>query len=264
MAAQTGSASIVDMTGRLDTTMRRNSANVDTIFSELRKSSVALNETVDQVRALATNPQVHQNLLDTTKGLAQTATTFGQIIQDLHNVTGNPQTQAQLRDTIANTDAATQKLNSLLHEFGATSSVYGVDPGATPAPAGSAAGRLAAAAAVGPRTDRRLDRRAAGATVQHVQNRLGAVARSLIAIQIRLSELDDYNPNSISQPLLATSQRGPQSDFNALILPHGKTSLFAGANDIGTPQTSWNVAVKQTHRRHISPSAPACSTRTSA
>jgi hypothetical protein len=72
-----------------------------------------------------------------------------------------------------------------------------------------------------------------------------------LAIQIRLSELDTYQPNSISQPLLRTSQRGPQTDVNAFILPSGKTSLFVGANDIGTPQNSWNVAVKENVAPHL-------------
>jgi hypothetical protein len=64
-----------------------------------------------------------------------------------------------------------------------------------------------------------------------------------------LSYLDAFQPNSIGQPLLQTSRRGPQTDFNAFILPYGRTSLFVGANDIGTPQTSWNVAVKE----HVAP-----------
>ena len=66
-----------------------------------------------------------------------------------------------------------------------------------------------------------------------------------------MSYLDTYNPNSIGQPLLATSNRGPQSDFNAVILPNGRTSFLIGANDIGTPQTSWNVAMKQTLAPHL-------------
>jgi hypothetical protein len=185
-------------------------------------------------------------LLDTTRGLAQTATTIGQLTQDLRKVTGNPQTQAQLRDTVANTDAATQKLNSLLRTFGGTSSVYGVDPGATPAPVRSgipgASSTGAPQAAPSPTVEN---------TPQNFKNRLGAFAHNLLAIQIRLSELDSYAPNSISQPLLRTSQRGPQTDVNAFILPSGKTSLFVGANDIGTPQTSWNVAVKENLARHL-------------
>jgi ABC-type transporter Mla subunit MlaD len=252
IAAQAGGKNIVDLTGALDSTVHRNTENVDTMFSMLSKASVALDETVDQVRDLASNPQVHQNLLDTTKGLAQTATTIAQVTQDLRNVTGNPQTQAQLRDTVANTDAATQKLNSLLHSLGGTSSVYGVDAGATPAPAGSGA---PAGGGVSGGTIAGTPKAAASPTganlSANLKSRLGAVAHNLLAIQIRLSELDTYNPNSISQPLLRTSQRGPQSDVNALILPYGKTSLFFGANDIGTPQTSWNVAVKENIAPHL-------------
>jgi ABC-type transporter Mla subunit MlaD len=261
VALQAGSKNLVDMTGVLDATVHRNSGNLDTMLSMLSKSSIALNQTIDQVRDLAVNPQLKQNLLDTTKGLAQTATTIGQMTQDLRSVTGNPQTQAQLRDTIANTDAATQKLNSLLRTFGATSHVYGVDAGATPAPAPAARSGAQRGAAPVPGGDvpggtiATVPNAAASPTVgtlpENFKSRIGAVARNLIAIQIRLSELDAYQPNSISQPLLRTSQRGPQSDVNAFLLPNGKTSLFVGANDIGTPQNSWNVAVKENVAPHL-------------
>jgi ABC-type transporter Mla subunit MlaD len=256
VALDAGSKNLVDITGALDTTLHRNTANVDTMFAMLSKTSVALNQTVDQVRDLASNPQVHQNLIDTTKGLAQTATTIGQMTQDLRNVTGNPQTQAQLRDTIANTDAATQKLNSLLRSFGATSSVYGIDAGATPAPgatggprAGAPGGGVPGGTIAG--VPNAASSPTAGTLPENFKSRIGAVAKSLLAIQIRLSELDTYQPNSISQPLLRTSQRGPQTDVNAFILPSGKTSLFVGANDIGTPQNSWNVAVKENVAPHL-------------
>jgi hypothetical protein len=88
------------------------------------------------VRDLATNREVRQNLIDTTNGLAQTAQTIAGITQDLRRVSSSGQTQAQMRDAVANVDAATQKLNSLLGSFGGRSSVYGVDRGATPTPAG--------------------------------------------------------------------------------------------------------------------------------
>jgi ABC-type transporter Mla subunit MlaD len=240
VAMDAGSKNIVDMTGQLDTTVRANRGNVDTMLSALSKSSVALNETVDQVRDLAANPQLHQNLLDVTKGLAQTATTIGAITQDLRTVTGNPQTQAQLRDTIANTDAATQKLNALLHAFGGTSRVYGVDAGATPAPVPLASGAAAAPAAS-----------PLAATVHRDAGGLAAIARQLIGIQIRLSELDAQRPNAGGQPLLQTPSRGPQSDVGVTLLPGSSTSLFAGANDIGTPQNSWNAGVAQTLAPHL-------------
>jgi ABC-type transporter Mla subunit MlaD len=240
VAMAAGSKNLVDMTGQLDSTVRGNRANVDTMLSMLAKSSVALNETVDQVRDLADNPQLHQNLLDVTKGLAQTATTIGAITQDLRTVTGNPQTQAEMRDTIANTDAATQKLNALLRTFGATSHVYGVDAGATPPP-GPPAAPPAAGASPQP----------AAAKVSRDMGSLAGVARQLIAIQIRLSELDGAHAGTAGQPLLQTPSRGPQSDIGATLLPAGTTSLFAGANDIGTPQDSWNAGLMQTVAPHL-------------
>jgi ABC-type transporter Mla subunit MlaD len=256
VAMDAGSKNLVDMTGQLDGTVRRNTSNVDTMLSMLTKSSIALNQTVDQVRDLASNPQVHQNLLETTKGLAQAATTIDQITQDFRNVTGNPQTQAQLRDTIANTDAATQKLNSLLRQFGAKSSVYGVDPGAMPAPGGTGVPAPARGGGVsGGSISSGVPTAATSPTVgdipQNFKSRIGDVAHSLLAIQIRLSELDAYQPGSNGTHLLRTTARGPQSDVNAFILPNGKTSLFVGANDIGTPQSTWNVAVKENIAPHV-------------
>ena len=258
VAMEAGSKNIVSMTDALNSTVHKNTANVDNMFHMLSQASTALNETVDQVRDLASNPQVHQNLLDATKGLAQTATTIAQMTQDLHNVTGNPQTQAQLRDTIANTDAATQKLNSLLHSLGGTSSVYGVDAGATPAPhpsgsnvpGGGVPGGTISSGGAG--ANAAAQNPTVANTPENFKSRIGAVAKNLLAIQIRLSELGPYNPNSISAPALQTSRQGPQSDFNAFLLPNGKTSLFFGANDIGTPQTSWNVAVKANVAPHLS------------
>jgi ABC-type transporter Mla subunit MlaD len=207
IALDAGSKNLVDITGTLDSTLHRNTANVDTMFSMLSKASVALNQTVDQVRDLASNPEVHKNLLDTTKGLADTATTIAGMTQDLRNVTGNPQTQAQLRDTIANTDAATQKLNSLLRSLGGTSSVYGIDAGATPAPAPAGSGAAHAAppgGGVPGGTISGVPNAAASPTIttlpENFKSRIGAVARNLLAIQLRLSYLDTFNPNSIGQP----------------------------------------------------------------
>jgi ABC-type transporter Mla subunit MlaD len=255
IALEAGSKNLVDLSGSLDKTVNRNTKNVDTMLSMLSKSSVALNATVDQVRDLASNPQVHQNLLDTTRGLAQTATTIGQMTQDLRSITGNPQTQAQMRDTIANTDAATQKLNSLLRSLGGTSSVYGVDAGATPAPAPARSGAAAPGGGVPGGSIAAAPNSAASPTAatlpENFKSRISAVARGLLAIQVRLSELDAMPAHSNGQPLLQTNRRGPQTDFNAFLFPSGKTSLFAGANDIGTPQTSWNVAVRENVAPHL-------------
>ena len=86
----------------------------------------------------ATDPRLKANMMATTQNIADTTQTLAALTKDLRTVTGNPQTQAQMRDTIANLDAVLQKANSLLGELGGTSNVYGVDAGATPgAPRGA-------------------------------------------------------------------------------------------------------------------------------
>ena len=263
-----GSGNLLDVTSQLDTDVRRSGPRVDRLLAQLNAMSVSLNQTVDQVKTLASNPQVRQNLIDTTRGLAQTATTIGAITSDLHNLTSNPQTQAQLRDTVANVDAATQKINSLLAQFGATSSVYGVDPNATPpaaVPAGGVVtpGRVPGAVPPGSRATsapQRIGAQPAQPVVLSspqpqalgaVRQRLAVAARNLIAFQIRLTELGPYDASKFTQPLLVTHSNGPQADFNLQLLPTGKFSVLGGANDVGTPQTSANFVLEQRLSRNL-------------
>lgn len=241
VALNQGSANINDLTGQLDLTVRRNSGKVDSLLASLDASARSLNATADSVQQLAQNPQLKNNLLETTRGIAETATTVASLANDLRTVTGNPQTQAQLRDTIANADAATQKVNSLLGDFGGTSSVYGVDRGATPAPGGSPQPGGAAGQRGKPNPS----------DVQaNVKNKLGSIVRNLVALQLRVSELDRQRANTNSSPLL-TRDRGPSTDINAILLPRGSTYLFSGANDIGGPAPSWNFAAMATVRPHF-------------
>jgi hypothetical protein len=241
VALEKNSATLTDLTSQLDNTVRRNTGHFDSIVTALDNSARDLNRTADHVTALASDPQLRSNILQTTQGIAQTATTFASIAGDLHNVTGNPQTQAQLRDTVANVDAAAQKANALLAQFGGTSSVYGVDRGATPAPVGT------------PRPDGTYPQRqgsslppgarptAPPGTVQaNVKNKLGDLVKNLVSLQVRVSVLDAQHAGTSGSPLL-TSDRGPQTDVNVIALPKGGTSLYAGANDIGS-RTSYNFA----------------------
>ena len=238
LAIERSSGNINDMTAQLDTAVRRNSGHFDAIVAALDASARDLNKTADHVSALASDPQLRSNILQTTQGIAQTATTFSSIASDLRNVTGNPQTQAQLRDTVANVDAAAQKANSLLAQFGGRSSVYGVDRGATPAPGGT------------PLPNGTFPRRPGapepgntpppGSAQGNIKNKVGTLVRDLVALQVRVSELDRQRTGTNSSPLL-TRDRGPQTDINLIALPKGSTSVFAGANDIGA-RTSWNFA----------------------
>ena len=69
------------------------------------------------------------------------------------------------------------------------------------------------------------------------------IASSLIAIQVRISEL---NTQTVCCPnALYSANQGPEPDINAVILPHNKTSLLVGANNIGYTPTTANVALIQ-------------------
>jgi ABC-type transporter Mla subunit MlaD len=254
-------AKIVDITNRFDDLAKTASPQVSTLLTSFNASATALNDTIDQLQGLSKNQQLRANLIDTTHYIAQTTQTISLLVGDFRNVTGNPQTQAQLRDTVANIDATTQRANSLLAELGATSSVYGVDPNATPAPAPSpvspgpgAAGPPGGAlppgsaipgATLPPATGTPLPARPLGGGPAKIRARLESIAASLVAVQIRVSELNVQNAQGYSSPLL-TPDRGPQSDFNLVALPKGRTSLLAGANDIGSATTSYNFSGLQT------------------
>ena len=236
VALERGSANLNDLTQQLDATLRRNTGHFDSIVAALDASARDLNRTADHVTALASDPQLRSNILQTTQGIAQTASTFASIAGDLRNVTGNPQTQAQLRDTVANVDAAAQKANSLLAQFGGRSSVYGVDRGATPAPSPLPNGTF----------PRRSGETPPGAspppeTAQaNMKNKLGTLVKDLVALQVRVSALDAQKAGTSGSALL-TRDRGPQTDINVIALPKGSTYLFAGANDIGA-RASYNFA----------------------
>lgn len=261
VALDAGSKNLVDLSGELDSNVKRNSGKIDSLLANLNATSLALNQTVDSVRDLAKNPQLSQNLLDTTKGLAQTAQTIGQITSDFRKVTGDPNTQAQLRDTVSNVDAATQKLNALLSSLGGTSSVYGVDRGATPAPAKGRAAPRTGARGNGPggnvpsgtiNTGPQSSASPTPAQLPNVlKNRLAGAARNLLAIEIRVGELDSAPSGNKNRSPLLTNDRGPQTDVNAVILPHGRTSLTTGANDIGSDNTTWNLYATEALRNDL-------------
>ncbi len=249
-------AKIVDLTARFDDLAKTAQPQVVTLLTSFNQSAAALNDTVNQLHGLSKNPELRANLIDTTRYIAQTSQTIALLVGDFRNVTGNAQTQAQLRDTIANIDATTQRANSLLGQLGGTSDVYGVDPNATPAPVPSPAASGAPTpiglpptplpgVTILPASGTPPPAGSPGAAPAKLRARLQSIAASLVAIQIRVSELDAQNASSFSSPLL-TKDRGPQTDFNLVALPRGRTSLLTGANDIGSAgTTSYNFAALQ-------------------
>jgi hypothetical protein len=266
-------ANVVDLTDTLNTTAKRDSVRVDTLLISLNKTSLALNETVDSIKSITSDKRLHQNVVDTTQSIAETTKTIAAITGDLREVTGNPQTQSQLRDTIARLDATAQKLDSLMATLGGRSSVYGVDAHATPAPydpnsriktrpgppygpASSPQSLPAANQWNAPAAQRAsasvADGNAAAQSgvfatplpARPPLDKLGDLAKSLAQLQVRVSMLAPERSGSANaaagSPLLS-SDRGPQSDVNLLLLPRGKTSLLTGVNDLGG-QSTYNFA----------------------
>ncbi len=234
------SANVVELSSTLNNAATTDSKKIGVLLDQFQATSVALNRSMSALQDLATDPRLKANILTTTQSIADTTQTLAALTKDLRTVTGDPQTQAQMRNTIANLDAVMQKANSLLGELGGTSTVYGVDagatpypvtvPGGTPYPAVPGASPAPGTSGVSPAARARL------------QGKLATLARNLIAVQVRLSGLSpQHNPGL--NPVLTSSQ-GPLGDINLVALPHGGTSILVGANAIGN-NTTWNALLQK-------------------
>jgi phospholipid/cholesterol/gamma-HCH transport system substrate-binding protein len=233
------SENIAELSTTLNGAATTDSKKVGVLLDQFNSTAVALNKSMTALESLATDPRLKQNVLSTTQNIAETTATLAALTKDLRTVTGDPQTQAQMRNTIANLDAVMQKANALLGQLGGTSSVYGVDQGATPAPLtvpsispypGAVPTTQPAHTGVSPELRANL------------QGKLASLARNLFAIQVRLSGLSpQHNPGL--NPVMTSSQ-GPLGDINLLLLPHSTTNLMVGANSIGN-NTTWNALLQQ-------------------
>lgn len=234
------SANVEQLSATLNGAATTDSKKVGALLDQFQSTAVALNRSMTALQDLATDPRLKANILSTTQSIAETTQTLAAMTKDLRTVTGDPQTQAQVRNTVANLDAVMQKANSLLGQLGGTSSVYGVDTEATPAPltvpstSPYPAAFPGATPTPGPGVSPELRSR--------LQGKLANLARNLIAIQVRLSGLSpQHNPGL--NPVLTSSQ-GPLGDINLVVLPHNSTSLMVGANAIGN-NTTWNAVLEK-------------------
>ncbi|HEY1656148.1 MAG TPA: MlaD family protein [Candidatus Tumulicola sp.] len=229
-------ANVVALTQTLNGSATKDSKKVDMLLDQLQSTSVSLNKSMSALQGLASDPQLKSNVLTTTQSIADATQTLAALMKDLRSVTGDPQTQAQMRNTIANLDATIQKANSLLGELGGTSSVYGVDAHATPAPP------VVPGASPYPMPSGPPGTPAPQSPQGHaqLQGKLANVARNLIALQLRLSGLSVQKSAGLN-PVMTQSQ-GPLGDLNLVVLPHASTSLMLGANSIGN-NTTWNAVV---------------------
>ena len=238
------SGNIVDLTGQLDDTMKRNGGRVDTLLTSLNSTASSLSAATASMAKLANNPQLRDDILKTTAQIAITMTNMSALSADLRHAAEDPATQGQLKDTLAHIDAVSQRASSLLGQLGGTSSVYGVDAGATPPPASAGEPIVPGSPAPAVPSPAPLEQKKEGVTLSPaVRGRIGALAQSLFEVQVRLSELSTKAAGAADNALLG-SGRGPQSDFNVVVLPHGNQQLYAGVNDLSANQT-WNLAMRE-------------------
>lgn len=223
-------ANIASMAQTLNSTAKLDAPKLDRMLGQMEQASVALNSSMHSVESLANDPHLKANVLATTQNIAQTTQTLKQLLGDLRGVTADPATQAHIRQTIANLDAVMQRAASLLGRFGGKSHVYGVDQGATPPPAASSPSPVAS-----PHPLSESERAAMSGT-------LAELAHNLISLELRIGELDRQQVCCPSP--LFSADRGPQTDINAILLPHSSTSVLFGANDIGA-NTTWNLAAME-------------------
>jgi hypothetical protein len=83
---------------------------------------------------------------------------------------------------------------------------------------------------------------AASNALTGLKNSFSKFTKDLVEIQVRVGQLSPQRPGSAGgnvSPLLR-ADRGPQTDFNLRFLPKAGTSLFLGANDIGSGTSTTN------------------------
>ncbi len=246
------SGNIDQLTGTLNVSARTDSQKVAALLTQFQSTSTALNASMRSLQSIATDPHLKSNVLETTKNIAELTQTLAKLSDDLRQVTGNPQTQAQMRDTVANIDATMQRANSLLGALGGKSNVYGVDAAATPYP--SAAGAvtpypLPPSARIVPASNvpaahlpsvPPLSATAAPANATSLHDKLGKIAKSLVQLQLRLYELSPQHA-CCANPALP-SNRGPSGDLHLTFLPGFSTSFLIGADAIGN-RTTYDAAL---------------------
>lgn len=241
------SSNIEELSSTLNGTATESAPKLAQMLDRLDATALSLNRSMTALQGMATDPHLKNNLIETTRNVAETTANLALLTHDLRNVTGDPQTQAQLRNTVANLDATMQKANSLLGELGGTSSVYGVDEGATPAPVIPGASPYPMPSASGAPNGTPTETAHAGMSPEmraKLSGKMGSFVRNLFALQLRLSGLSpQQNPPVGLNPVLTHSQ-GPLGDINVIVLPHGSTNLMFGANAIGN-NTTWNAVLQQ-------------------
>ena len=198
------SGHIVSMTSTLDKTVRGNSNRLNETLAQIQGTATALNSTMQIVASIANDPSFKGNVLATTTNIADASAKLKKMATDLESITGDPEMQHRLRDTIRNLDETSQRANSLLGALGGRTHPPQSGDGAAP-------------------------------------NRHAPSKRlSLVSAKIRIS---GYSPERVGggSPLLGPS-RGPNSSIALRLLPDSPTQVLLGANDLGSGATTLDLA----------------------
>ncbi|HUY11786.1 MAG TPA: hypothetical protein VMV73_05950, partial [Candidatus Dormibacteraeota bacterium] len=204
---------VVALTASLDRTVQGSSGRLTSTLAQIQATSTELHSTMDVVAGIATDPSFKGNVTSTTANIAQASAKLAKIASDLESITGDSKTKSQLRDTIRNIDETSQRANSLLGALG------------------------------GKRTRGPSD----GAPAGHATT--GHHLPSLLSAQVRFSGYSVQHVGGGS-PLL-TGSRGPASSIGVTVLPHAKTQLFLGANDLGSGASSVDVVAVRRFARGV-------------
>lgn len=260
----TASTNINQLTGTLNDAAQADSGKVAVLLDQFQSTSASLNVSMKSLQSLATDPKLKASVLATTEHIATLTATLAALTQDMRQVTGNPQTQAQMRDTVANVDATMQRANSLLGQLGGKSHVYGVDAGATPLPAppsltGATPYPMPSSQPIVPAsiagTPEPLPQVAplpgqSPAASEGAKKKLAQFAHNVMTIDLRAYELSPQHACCLNAA--TPTNRGPSGDLNVTFLPGFSTSFTIGANAIGNRTTYNAILLKRMGERgHI-------------
>jgi ABC-type transporter Mla subunit MlaD len=209
LTLDTSGRNINELTGNVNGLVRDNRKHFGELVTDLSKTAENLNKTMAGVASIAQDPLLHESLVGTAQNVRDATAKLKAIATDLENVTGDPETQSKLKNTISNLEAVSAKADAVLGTF-TTSENDGQTPGPViivPVPVGSGAPQPANTASPGPLSIRRP-------SPKH-----GLLGQPIVQAQVRET--------------WGTRGGGPASDLNLVVLPSASTHLTLGANDLG-------------------------------
>ncbi|MBC5823977.1 MAG: MCE family protein [Candidatus Eremiobacteraeota bacterium] len=207
---------VSQLTGNVNSLVSANGEKVTRLVISLSDTATSLNKTMTGLSAIAQDPLLKTNVLQTTTNVKDASAKLKQIAGDIQGLTGDPQVQTQLRGAVFDLSSVIAKANDIL---GAYSSAQA--RGASgPSPASPVPGQAGS-----PQP---------GST--------SSAARSVLALPGKAA----FSRSNLAQAQIRETYTGrgggPASDLNIVVLPHLGTHFTVGANDLGY-RTTYNFLV---------------------